>query len=89
MKTGTTYTEEFKNQILKECFETNNYTAVAKKHELPPTTVFSWIKRFKNRDKIKSGKYIKELEQKLADAKLENEILKELLKKSHQLWLKE
>ncbi|MCP3925597.1 MAG: hypothetical protein GY714_23760 [Desulfobacterales bacterium] len=29
-----TYNKNFKEQILKECIETNNYSAVAKKHKL-------------------------------------------------------
>lgn len=83
------YSKEFQDEILKECFETNNYGAVARKHGIPSTTIYGWIKRYKNRHKIQNKKTIKGLEKELADAKLENLILKELLKKSHQLWLKD
>lgn len=67
MKEGKekSYSEDFKTQILQECFETNNYSAVCRKYELPVTTVCGWIKKYKNRDNIKKKKTIKGLEKKL------------------------
>ncbi len=88
-KNSKSYSVEFKEQILKECLETNNYNLVARKHEVPVTTVYTWIRKNKNSSKIRSSKNIKKLEKELEDSKLENKILKELLKKTHQLWLKE
>jgi transposase len=88
-KTGKSYSREFKAQILKECMETNQYNVVAKKHNVPVTTVYTWIKRDKIKSKTKTAKGQKALEKELADAKLEIKILKELLKKTHQLWLKD
>ncbi len=88
-KTVKTYSREFKEQILKECMETNQYNVVAKKHKVPVTTVYTWIKRNKNKSKIQNVKGQKALEKELADAKLEIKVLKELLKKTHQLWLKD
>ena len=38
------YSKEFKEQMLKECIETNNYNAVARKNNIPPTTLYYWIK---------------------------------------------
>ena len=84
-----TYSKEFKEQILKECIETNNYNVVARKNNIPPTTVYTWIRKDKNESKIKNRKTQSSLEKELADLKLENSILKELLKKTHQLWLKD
>lgn len=81
------YSKKFKEQIIKECIETNNYNAVARKHGIPSTTVYTWIR--KNRHKINKDKDQKSLRKELAEAKLENEILKELLKKTNQLWLKD
>lgn len=89
MSKGIKYDTEFKEQILKECRETNNYTAVARKYDLPSTTVFTWVRKDKNRPKIESQKRKRALEKELSEVKLENEILKELLKKTHQVWLKE
>lgn len=91
MQTGLSrsYREELKEQVVKECIETNNYAAVSSKHDIPVTTIYGWIRRHKNRQKKESRRNVKELEAELKDVKLENEILKELLKKSHQLWLKD
>ena len=83
------YSNEFKEQILKECMETNQYNVVARKHNVPVTTVYTWIKRDKTKSKTQTAKGQKALEKELADAKLEIKILKELLKKTHQLWLKD
>ncbi len=89
LKTVKSYSKEFKTQILKECMETNQYNVVAKKHNVPVTTVYTWIKRDKSKSKTKIVKGHKALEKELADARLEIKILKELLKKTHQLWLKD
>ncbi len=89
IKRARSYTSEFKEQILKECIETNKYNVVAKKHNLPVTTVYTWIKRDKNKNRIQNTKGQKALKKELADVKLENKVLKELLKKTHQLWLKD
>ena len=83
------YSEELKEQVVKECIETNNYAAVSNKHDIPVTTIYGWIRRHKNKQKKESRRNVKELEAELKDVKLENEVLKELLKKSHQLWLKD
>ncbi len=83
------YSEELKEQVVKECIETNNYGAVSSKHDIPITTIYGWIKRHKNKKKKEGTKNIRDLEKQLKDVKLENEILKDLLKKSHQLWLKD
>lgn len=89
MTSPKNYNEELKNQVVKECIETNNYGAVSNKHDIPVTTVYGWIKKHKNKVKTQSKKGLKKLEVELNDIKLENQILKELLKKSHQLWLKD
>ena len=81
------YSKKFKQQMLKECIETNNYHAVARKNNIPPTTLYSWVKKDKNKSKINNSKAQSSLEKELTDLKLENLILKELLKKTHQLWL--
>ncbi len=82
------YSKEFKAQIIKECIETNNYAVVAKKHDVPATTVYTWFRRDKNKQKTDSRKSQRALERELADAKLEIAVLKDLLKKTNQLWLK-
>ncbi|MCP4051402.1 MAG: transposase [bacterium] len=88
-KTAKSYSPEFREQIIKECMETNKYNVVAKKHQVPVTTVYTWIKRDKNKSKTQKAKGQKAMGKELADAKLEIKVLKELLKKTHQLWLKD
>ena len=88
-KTAKNYSPEFREQIIKECMETNKYNVVAKKHHVPTTTVYTWIKRDKNKSKTLKVKGQKAMGKELADAKLEIKVLKELLKKTHQLWLKD
>ena len=83
------YSKEFKSQIVKECMETNNHTVVAKKHDVPPTTVYTWFRKDKNKLRAKNGKSQRMLEKELADARIEIAVLKELLKKTNQLWLKD
>ena len=83
------YNIELKEQVVKECIETNNYQAVSRKHEIRITTIYGWLAKYKNKAKRVNENREKELEKELKEAKLENEILKELLKKSNQLWLKD
>lgn len=83
------YSAELKEQIVKECIETKNYGAVSSKHEIPITKIYDWIKGHKKKKKNASKKSAKRSEIELKDLQLENKILKELLKKSHQLWLKD
>ncbi len=82
------YSNEFKEQILKECIEINEYGLVAKKYEIPPTTVYTWLQKYKNVSKKQQKTDVKKLKKQLDDACLEINILKELLKKTHQLWLR-
>ena len=83
------YGKELKEQVVKECIETSNYAAVSSKHDIPVTMIYGWIKSHKNKQGKQSSSNVKELESELKDVKLENRILKEFLKKSHQLWLKD
>jgi hypothetical protein len=51
------------------------------------TTVVSWVNTEKRAPQKAQMKNLKSLEARLKDAELENRILKELLKKTNQLWL--
>ena len=89
MQKSRSYTPEEKAQILEEVKSTGNVKAVAKRHGMPPSTIATWIKpRYKKKDKITRGynQEIKDLKAKLDDFDLENKILKELLKKTYQIW---
>ncbi len=81
--------KELQEQVVKDCIETNNYAAVSSKHNIPVTTIYGWIRKHKSKQTKESRSNVKELRNELNDVKLENKILKELLKKSHQLWLKD
>lgn len=41
---GNAYSDEFKEQVLKEVEETDNATLVARNHGIPATTIYTWIK---------------------------------------------
>jgi transposase len=82
------YTVEFKEQILKEAKETGSIVLVARKHSIPITTIHTWQKRLNNNDLIVKGKENRSIRRKLSELELENQILKELLKKTNQAWLK-
>ena len=83
------YSEEEKEQVIKECIETNDYGAVSNKHDIPITTIYGWIKREKSKKQKARTKKARGFEKELKELRLENEILKELLKKSQQLWLRD
>jgi len=80
------YTNEFKEQILKEVKDVGNISLVCKKHELKPSTVHTWINKVKNKDKIAEAKQTKELQKKIKDLELQVEVLSSLLKKTYPLW---
>ena len=61
------YSKEFKEQILKECIETNNYNLVARKNNIPPTTVYTWIRKHKNESKLKNSNSRNSLEKEWAE----------------------
>ena len=81
------YSQEFKDQIIQEVKDVGNASAVAKKHGLNLTTVHTWVKKEARLPMEDSQKKIKQLEKQLADKDLENQILKELLKKTNKVWL--
>lgn len=80
------YTNEFKEQIIKEIKEIGNISLVCRKHNLKPSTVHGWLYKIRNKDKILESKKTREMEKKLKDLELENAVLKSLLKKTYPLW---
>jgi transposase-like protein len=83
------YDKVFKDKIIQECIESNDYNAVAKKYELPSRTIYDWFNNYKNKSINENKRRDKDLIKKVEDLALENDILKELLKKTNPLWLKE
>ena len=81
------HSEELREQILKAVKETGNAALVARNRGISYTTIASWVRRENRAPQREYKKDLKSLESHLKDAELENRILKELLKKTNQLWL--
>ncbi len=81
------YSKELREQILKEVKDTGNMALVSRKHGISYQTVVSWVGSERRAPAKKRKQDLKSLETRLKDAELENRILKELLKKTNQLWL--
>ena len=83
-RTQNQYSDEFKEQIVKECRETGNVNLVARRHEISPNTIHGWVKKARERGSTKSlprghDKRQKALEQRLNDVSSENDKLKRIL----------
>lgn len=80
----TEYTREFKKQIIKESQEVGNVALVARRHNVSPATIYTWIRKFKKTGSINplpknETKRILEIEKRLEDIGKENNTLKKLL----------
>lgn len=78
------YTEEFKEQLIKECQEVGNIALVARRHDISPNTIHTWIRNFKKRGSISplpknEAKRFLEIENRLKNISKENNTLKKLL----------
>lgn len=91
MNPNKTYSQEFKEKILKEYKDTKNLTAVARSNNVPITTIRQWVIQRDPKRTVKKVemKKINLLEKENHDLKIQIEILKELLKKTNQAWLKD
>lgn len=84
------YSDEEKLKIIEEAKASGNIVATAKKYSISDGTIHGWIKKFnKSKPNKDLNAEIKKLRQELADRKLENSILKDLLKKTVQVWTTE
>jgi len=85
------YSREFKAQMIKEVQDIGDLSIVAQKHQVSRISLYRWINgRLKTTcsDRTTTSEIIS-LKKKLADADLEVRVLKELLKKTNQAWLKD
>ena len=82
MSKQSKYSDELKNQILKEVEEVGVIDVVARKHGIDPKNIHNWLRARKNKPKLDQARELRELRKKLDDAELENLVLKELLKKN-------
>jgi transposase-like protein len=81
------YTPAEKEQLLKEVKQTGNLSLVGKKHNVPVSTLHSWLGKAKHVPSEKKSPILRRLKKELADKELEIQVLKELLKKTNQVWL--
>lgn len=91
------YTQEMKDQVIKEVEETGSLNVVARRHEIAPSTISTWINRIKGTSAkstdisaVEVSKQIKEIESEndklkkiLGEKDLEISMLKDLLKKTN------
>ena len=80
------YPPEFKEQIVKEIKEVGSTATVCRKHNLDSRSVWHWVHADENKNSIGKAKTAKELGKKIQDQELEIKVLKELLKKTVQVW---
>ena len=78
------YTDEFKAQVLKEVQEVGNAAVVARRYELSPNTIYTWMRAARRRGSTEAlSRDLKsrtaELEKRLAKVSNENDQLKRLL----------
>ncbi len=78
------YSEEFKEQIIKECQEVGNVAIVARRHDVSPTTIYTWVRKTKKLGSVvplprNETKRIHEIENRLENISKENNTLKKLL----------
>jgi transposase-like protein len=78
------YSNELKDQVIKEVQETGSVQLVAKKHGLIPRTVNNWMRGFRDKDKISEQKKYREMAKEIHDLRIHNELLKEIIKKTAQ-----
>ena len=89
------YTPEFKAQAVKEAMETGNTSIVARRYELNSNMVCRWVREIKKQEQAQISvstssaevKQIKseneQLKKLVGEKELENQILRDLLKKTN------
>lgn len=90
MKKTKTYSQDFKENAVKEYEEVGSLSVVAGKNEIPITTLRSWVlKKTPKKPRRPDLKVSQKLEKENQELKVENELLRELLKKTNRAWLKD
>lgn len=78
------YSDEFKEQIVKECRQVDNVALVARRHEISKSTVYAWVRKARKNGSVKSlpkdqKKKLKETSKRLEKVSSENDQLKKIL----------
>ncbi len=79
-----TYSDEFKEQVIQECYEVGNIAVVARRHDLSKSIVYTWMNKKKKHGSTKAlskdkDKRLKELNDRLESATKENDQLKKIV----------
>ena len=80
------YSLEEKSEILKEVESLGNINLVCRKRGITHTTVHNWIKEEADNNKRNYPAEARRLKKKVSELELQNSILKDLLKKTHQVF---
>ena len=87
----TRYSQDFKEKLIEEVKEVKSIRSVSAKHNIPTSTLATWIKKShqniqlnfeRSKKDLKSEN--KQLKRQLEDVELELAIIKDLLKKNYQ-----
>jgi transposase-like protein len=78
------YSDEFKEQVIRECQETGSVAIVAMRYEMSANTIHTWIRKYRQRGNVKAlprkkAARAKATEQQLKEVSLQNDQLKRLL----------
>lgn len=78
------YTQEFKDQLLKECQEVGNVALVARRHNISANTIHTWRHKVRKTGSTKplpsdQVQRIKELESRIENVSTENSMLKRII----------
>jgi len=78
------YSVEFIEQVIKEAQETKNVALVARRHELSPSTIHTWLKKKRQKGSVASMPKAKEvryktMEKQLKEVSTENDRLKRII----------
>ena len=64
------YGEELKELIIKECQETGNVALVARRHEMSPNTIYTWLSKYRKNGSVKTMPKAKDDRQKALEKQL-------------------
>ena len=80
------YTQELKEKILEEVKQSRRISSVAKKHGIPDSTIHTWLKKKELKPQSDLFLEVKRLKKKLSESEQSVTLLKDMLKKSYQIF---
>ena len=78
------YSDEFKEKIIQECQEVGNVALVARRYEISPNTIHTWLRKYRQLGTVRSLKRgelanVKAMSEQLKKVSTENDRLKRLV----------